>query len=32
MRPGDFLARFEELAVKEDPFAAYPIIHLKPKP
>lgn len=30
MRPGDFVARFEELAEQADPFAAYPIIHLKP--
>ena len=31
MRPGDFLESFEELAQQDDPFAAYPIIHLKPK-
>ena len=31
MSPGDFVEAFEELARKVDPFAAYPIIHLKPK-
>jgi hypothetical protein len=32
MRVGDFLAAFEELAEKDDPFQAYPIVHIKPKP
>ena len=31
MSPGDFLECFEDLARQDDPFAAYPIIHLKPK-
>lgn len=29
--PGDFVAAFEDLAAHDDPFAGYPIIHLKPK-
>ena len=29
MGPGDFVAAFEELAAEEDPFAGYPIVHLK---
>ena len=29
MTPGDFVEAFEELARQEDPFANYPIIHLK---
>jgi hypothetical protein len=31
MSPGDFVRAFEELALQDDPFASYPIIHLKPK-
>ncbi len=31
MSPGGFLEAFEELAARDDPFAAYPIIHLRPK-
>ena len=31
MRPGDFVAAFEELAARDDPFAGYPIVHIKPK-
>jgi hypothetical protein len=31
MSPGDFVAAFEELAAQDDPFGAYPIVHLKPK-
>ena len=31
MSPGDFVEAFEELASQDDPFAGYPIIHLKPK-
>jgi hypothetical protein len=30
MSPGDFVAAFEELACQDDPFAAYPIVHVKP--
>ncbi len=30
MRPGDAVRRFEEYAARDDPFAAYPILHLKP--
>ena len=30
MRPGEFLARFEEYAAQDDPFAAFPILQLKP--
>ena len=29
MKPGDFVQAFEELA-RQDPFAAYPIVHIKP--
>jgi hypothetical protein len=29
--PGDFVAAFEELAALEEPFSAYPIVHIKPK-
>jgi hypothetical protein len=29
--PGDFVAAFEELAALDEPFSAYPIIHIKPK-
>ena len=32
MGPGDFVAAFEELAAQDDPFAGYPIIHIKPQP
>lgn len=31
MKPGDFLEAFEELAARDDPFAGYPIVHIKPK-
>ena len=31
MRPGDFVAAFEEQAALDDPFAGYPILHIKPK-
>jgi hypothetical protein len=31
MRPGDFVEAFEELARQDDPFAAYPIVHVKAK-
>ena len=31
MTPGEFVAAFEELAREKDPFAGYPIIHLKPR-
>jgi len=31
MSPGDFVAAFEELALRDDPFAGYPIVHIKPK-
>lgn len=31
MSPGDFAATFEELAGQDQPFSAYPIVHLKPK-
>ena len=31
MSPGDFVAAFEELAARDDPFAGYPIVHIKPK-
>jgi hypothetical protein len=31
MRPGAFVAAFEETAALEDPFAGYPILHLKPR-
>lgn len=31
MGPGDFVAAFEDLAVRDDPFAGYPIVHIKPK-
>lgn len=31
MSPGDFVAAFEEMAAQHDPFADYPIVHLKPK-
>ena len=30
MRPGDVVQRFEEYAAQDDPFAFYPILHLKP--
>jgi len=30
MSPGDFVTAFEELARRDDPFAAYPIAHIKP--
>lgn len=30
MRPSDVVARFEEYAAQDDPFAIYPILHLKP--
>jgi hypothetical protein len=31
MRPGAFVTAFEETAAIEDPFAGYPILHLKPR-
>ena len=31
MGPGDFVAAFEELAAPDDPFAGYPIVHIKPR-
>ena len=31
MSPGDFVAAFEEVAGQDEPFAGYPIIHIKPK-
>lgn len=31
MAPGDFVAAFEDLAAKDGPFAAYPMVHIKPK-
>jgi hypothetical protein len=31
MSPGDFVSAFEELATRDDPFGAYPIVHVKPK-
>jgi hypothetical protein len=31
MSPGDFVEAFEELARQDDPFAPYPIVHIKPK-
>lgn len=31
MSPGDFVAAFEQLAALDEPFSAYPIIHIKPK-
>ena len=31
MGPGDFVATFEELAARDDPFAGYPILHIKPR-
>lgn len=31
MKPGHFLEAFEELAREDDPFAAYPIVHIKPR-
>lgn len=31
MRPGDFVAAFDALAVQDAPFASYPIVHLKQK-
>jgi hypothetical protein len=31
MNPGDFVAAFEELAARDDPFARYPIVHIKPR-
>jgi hypothetical protein len=31
MSIGDFIAAFEELAAKDDPFH-YPVVHIKPKP
>ncbi len=30
MRPGDVLKRFEEYAQQDNPFAAFPVLHLKP--
>jgi hypothetical protein len=32
MGPRDFVAAFEELAARDDPFATYPIVHIKPRP
>ena len=29
MSPGDFVEAFEELSRQDDPFAAYPIVHIK---
>ena len=31
MSPGDFVEAFDELAARAEPFAAYPIVHVKPK-
>ena len=31
MTPGDLLGAFDELAARDEPFAPYPIVHLKPK-
>lgn len=31
LKPGDFVAAFEELAASDEPFASYPIVHIKPK-
>lgn len=31
MSPGDFVAAFQELAARDDPFSPYPIVHIKPK-
>lgn len=31
MSPGDFVSAFEDLARQDDPFGAYPIVHLKPQ-
>lgn len=31
MRPADFVEALEDLARQDDPFAAYPIVHIKPK-
>ncbi len=31
MSPGDFVAALEELALQDEPFAEYPIVHIKPK-
>jgi hypothetical protein len=31
MSAGDFLEAFEQLAARDDPFGAYPIIHIHPK-
>jgi hypothetical protein len=31
MTPGDFVSAFEERAALDDPFAGYPILHIKPK-
>jgi hypothetical protein len=30
MKPADFVEAFEELARRDDPFAVYPIVHIKP--
>lgn len=32
MRVGDFLEAFEELAAQDEPFRAYPVVHIKPRP
>jgi hypothetical protein len=31
MSPGDFVVAFEELAARDDPFAGFPIVYIKPK-
>jgi hypothetical protein len=31
MSPGDFVVAFEELAGQDEPFAGYPIFHIRPK-
>jgi len=31
LSPGDFVAAFDELAARDDPFAGYPIVHIKPE-
>jgi hypothetical protein len=30
MKPANFVEAFEELARQDDPFAAYPVVHIKP--
>ena len=31
MSPGDFVGAFDELAGRDDPFAGYPIVYIKPE-